>query len=91
LTGSAPVGTASASAELIDNDEDFAVEFKSTTRWDLRENQPSKAMEDAIVKTVAGFLNTDGGTLLIGIGRTPSRCTRETPSTKRAVAGRMHR
>ena len=25
-------------------------------------------MEDAVVKTVAGFLNTDGGTLLIGIG-----------------------
>jgi type I restriction enzyme R subunit len=55
-------------AELIENDEDFAVEFKSTARWDLRENQRSRAMEDAIVKTVAGFLNTDGGTLLIGIG-----------------------
>lgn len=54
--------------ELIDNDEDYAVEFKSTARWDLREGQPSKAMEDAIVKTIAAFLNTDGGTLLIGIG-----------------------
>jgi type I restriction enzyme R subunit len=54
--------------ELINNDEDYAVEFKSTARWDLREGQPSKAMEDAIVKTVAAFLNTDGGTLLIGIG-----------------------
>jgi len=54
--------------ELIENDEDYAVEFKSTARWDLRESQPSKAIEDAIVKTVAGFLNTDGGTLLIGVG-----------------------
>ncbi|HEY9557457.1 MAG TPA: HsdR family type I site-specific deoxyribonuclease [Acidimicrobiales bacterium] len=54
--------------ELIANDEDYAVEFKSTARWDLRESQPSKAIEDAIVKTVAGFLNTEGGTLLIGIG-----------------------
>lgn len=54
--------------QLIDNDEDYAVEFKSTARWDLHENQPSKAMEDAIVKTVAGFLNSEGGTLLIGIG-----------------------
>lgn len=54
--------------ELIDNDEDYAVEFKSTARWDVRENQPSRATEDAIVKTVAAFLNTDGGTLLIGIG-----------------------
>ena len=54
--------------ELIDNDEDYAVEFKSTARWDVREGTLNKAMEDAVVKTVAGFLNTDGGTLLIGIG-----------------------
>ena len=59
--------------EIIDNDEDFAVEFKSTARWDLREAMPSKAIEDAVVKTVAGFLNTDGGTLLIGVG--PDRKT----------------
>jgi len=54
--------------ELIANDEDYAVEFKSTARWDVREGQPSKAMEDSVVKTVAAFLNTDGGTLLIGVG-----------------------
>ncbi|MGI8985007.1 MAG: HsdR family type I site-specific deoxyribonuclease [Acidimicrobiales bacterium] len=65
LTGGAALRTV---AEVIANDEDFAVEFKSTARWDLREAQPSRAMEDAVVKTVAGFLNTDGGTLLIGVG-----------------------
>ncbi len=54
--------------EIIENDEDFAVEFKSTARWDVREDKANKAMEDAVVKTVAGFLNTDGGTLLIGVG-----------------------
>lgn len=54
--------------QIIDNDEDFAVEFKSTARWDLRQNQPSKLMEDSITKTVAGFLNAEGGTLLIGVG-----------------------
>ena len=53
--------------EIIANGEDFSVEFKSTARWDLREDKPNKAMEDAVVKTVAGFLNTDGGTLLIGV------------------------
>ena len=42
--------------------------FKSTARWDVHESKPNKAMKDAIVKTVAGFLNTDGGTLLIGVG-----------------------
>ena len=54
--------------QLLQNDEDYSVEFKSTARWDIRENKPSKAIEDAIVKTVAAFLNTEGGTLLIGIG-----------------------
>jgi len=59
--------------ELIENDEDFAVEFKSTARWDLKESKQNKAIEDAVVKTVAGFLNADGGTLLIGVG--PDRVT----------------
>jgi type I restriction enzyme, R subunit len=54
--------------EIITNDEDFAVEFKSTARWDIKAGRPNKAMEDVVVKTVAGFLNTDGGTLLIGVG-----------------------
>jgi schlafen family protein len=54
--------------ELLENDEDDAVEFKSTARWDLREDTASRLMEDAAVKTVAGFLNSDGGTLLIGVG-----------------------
>jgi type I restriction enzyme R subunit len=44
------------------------VEFKSTARWDVREERRNPAIEDAIVKTVAAFLNTDGGTLLIGVG-----------------------
>jgi type I restriction enzyme R subunit len=54
--------------ELIANDEDEAVEYKSTARWDIREERRNPALEDAIVKTVAAFLNTGGGTLLIGIG-----------------------
>jgi type I restriction enzyme R subunit len=49
------------------------VEFKSTARWDLRDGKPNKAMEDAVVKTIAGFLNTDGGTLLIGIDNSARR------------------
>lgn len=65
--GMAGGGALRTVAELIDNDEDFAVEFKSTARWDLRLGEPSKIMEDAVVKTVAGLLNTDGGTLLIGV------------------------
>lgn len=54
--------------ELIVNDEDAAVEFKSTARWDIVKEERNRAIEDAVVKTVAAFLNTDGGTLLIGVG-----------------------
>lgn len=43
------------------------VEFKSTARWNLHERRKDKRMEDAVVKTVAGLLNTEGGTLLIGV------------------------
>lgn len=54
--------------ELIANDEDAAVEFKSTARWNLRDSCRDRAIEDAVVKTIAGFLNADGGTLLVGVG-----------------------
>jgi len=43
------------------------VEFKSTLRWDLRLETNSRDVTDSVVKTVAAFLNTSGGTLLIGV------------------------
>jgi type I restriction enzyme R subunit len=56
-----------SSRELIDGDETFEVEFKSTARWNVREGVKDKRMEDAVVKSVAGFLNADGGTLFVGV------------------------
>jgi type I restriction enzyme R subunit len=67
LRGQAPTFARSID-ELIENDEDDAVEFKSTARWDVREERRNPGLEDAIVKTVAAFLNGEGGTLLIGVG-----------------------
>jgi len=67
LRGVAPTFARSIE-ELIANDEDDAVEFKSTARWDVREAKRNPAIEDAIVKTIAAFLNTEGGTLLVGVG-----------------------
>jgi type I restriction enzyme, R subunit len=55
------------SVELLGGEETYAVEFKSTARWNLREGCKDRRMEDAIVKTIAGFLNCDGGTLFIGV------------------------
>ncbi|MCP9490996.1 MAG: ATP-binding protein [Solirubrobacteraceae bacterium MAG38_C4-C5] len=61
------------SEELIAADETHDVEFKSTARWNVRDGCKDKRMEDAVVKTIAGFLNADGGTLFIGVddARTP--------------------
>ncbi|NNE17697.1 MAG: SAM-dependent methyltransferase [Myxococcales bacterium] len=53
--------------ELVARGESQTLEFKSTARWDVRENRANKALEKPIVKTVAAMLNTDGGDLLIGI------------------------
>ncbi len=53
--------------DLIAEGESDALEFKSTLRWDLREGTASKKLEEVVMKTVAAFANSDGGTLLIGV------------------------
>lgn len=52
---------------LIDGGENETVEFKSSLRWDLRESKINKMLEQVVMKTLAGFLNAKGGTLLIGV------------------------
>ena len=52
---------------LLSQGEGPRLEFKSSFRWDLRQNQANKALEVVILKTIAGFMNGDGGTLLIGV------------------------
>ena len=54
-------------ADMIAEGESDELEFKSTLRWDLREGQVNKKLEEVILKTVAAFANSDGGTLLIGV------------------------
>ena len=54
-------------AELLAVGESQTVEFKSTARWNVRAGRPDKRMEHAIAKTVCGFLNAQGGKLLIGV------------------------
>ncbi|AFZ25716.1 putative transcriptional regulator with HTH domain [Cylindrospermum stagnale PCC 7417] len=53
--------------ELISKPESQHLEFKSYARWDIKQNCENKALEKNIVKTVAAFLNSEGGTLLIGV------------------------
>ncbi len=60
-------GPAATLADLVAAGESQAVEFKSTARWNLHTAQSDKKMEHVIAKTVCGFLNAEGGTLLIGV------------------------
>ncbi len=54
--------------ELIKRGESKTLEFKSTLRWNLREDrQDDTAVTHAVLKTIAAFLNTEGGDLLIGV------------------------
>ena len=43
------------------------LEFKSSFRWDMREGRVNRALEGVVVKTLAGYMNSEGGTLLIGV------------------------
>ena len=47
--------------------ENLYCEFKSSLRWDYREEEPSKVLEQVIMKSISAFSNSDGGTLLIGV------------------------
>jgi hypothetical protein len=47
--------------------ESANLEFKSTFRWDLREKRFNRSLESVVMKTLAGYMNNQGGTLLIGV------------------------
>ena len=54
--------------ELIKRGESKTLEFKSSLRWSLKEARlDDKGVTHAVLKTVAAFLNTEGGDILIGV------------------------
>jgi len=52
---------------LIKEGENSGVEFKTTMRYDMRENKVNKKLEEVILKTIAAFSNAEGGTLVMGV------------------------
>lgn len=52
---------------LLEQGEGLFLEFKETFRYDVRKGEVSKEVERMVLKTIVGFLNADGGTLLIGV------------------------
>jgi predicted HTH transcriptional regulator len=51
---------------ILEGESNF-LEFKETLRYDVRRNEVSKELEKVVMKTIVGFLNADGGTLIIGV------------------------
>lgn len=43
------------------------LEFKSTLLWNIKAAQKDDKIRFSVLKTIAAFLNTEGGTLLIGV------------------------
>lgn len=52
---------------LVEAGESTTMEFKSTLRWDLRQNKKNDEITYAALKTIAAFANTEGGCLLLGV------------------------
>ena len=53
--------------DFIARGEGPQLEFKSSVRWDYKLSQVSKDLEKVIAKTMAGFMNHAGGTLVVGV------------------------
>jgi predicted HTH transcriptional regulator len=54
-------------ASLLKEGEGLFIEFKETLRYDVRKGEVSKEIERMVLKTIVGFMNADGGTLIIGV------------------------
>lgn len=53
--------------EIINAGENEHTEFKSTLRWNLKAQKKDPRITHAVLKTIAAFLNSTGGTLIIGV------------------------
>lgn len=52
---------------IISKGEGPKIEFKSSIRTNLHTNSIDKNIENSILKTIVAYLNTDGGTLIVGV------------------------
>jgi hypothetical protein len=59
--------TLPAVEQLLRDMETYHVEFKATARLPLNSDIPEKVINEGVIKTVAAFMNSGGGTLGIGI------------------------
>ncbi|BAY86227.1 putative transcriptional regulator [Calothrix parasitica NIES-267] len=67
LTTFRKIGDFSPIKELIKLPESPNLEYKSTLKWDVNKNCKNENLKFSALKTIAAFLNSDGGTLIIGV------------------------
>ena len=60
-------GSAQEIREIILQGESSTIEFKSTLRMNLHSGRQDPNIELSVLKTIAAFLNSSGGILLIGV------------------------
>lgn len=53
--------------DIIKADESAEIEYKSSFQWDVNENKKNEELRKSSLKTVVAFLNSEGGTLVIGV------------------------
>ena len=53
--------------KLLEKGENESVEYKSSLRWDLKLCRINRQVEHAAMKSIAGFMNCRGGTLILGV------------------------
>lgn len=53
--------------EVVKMGESATLEYKSTLQWDMVQNRVNKHLRFSSLKTIAAFLNSEGGTLIIGV------------------------
>ncbi|TRO52503.1 CBS domain-containing protein [Candidatus Bathyarchaeota archaeon] len=53
--------------QLLNLAEGQHLEFKSSLRYDMNTRQVNQSLELVILKTICAFMNSEGGTLLIGL------------------------
>lgn len=53
--------------DLLQQEESSILEFKSSLQWSVKGDCKDEKLQNSVLKTIAAFLNTEGGTLIIGV------------------------
>ena len=61
------IGDLRSIEELVQLKESDTIELKSSLQWDVRENIKNEKLQDSVLKSIAAFLNAEGGTVIIGV------------------------